>query len=248
YLPNKISKIIRKIRRRYLPDTVKGLFPYIDYFCFWNKKDYDLLTYFYKYPIKYKYFAYSANCPGENPTNLFPLKNKLTDTIMINHQASLFGNHDTIFSKLKEIDQKNHFIKLVPLSYGSTIIRSNVFKLGNKLFGHKFKPILNYMQRDEYFNMLKSIDIAIFGQRRQEASGNIIQLLKNGVKVFLRNDNNLLEYYRQKGYIIFSFEDDLIDLNSLKSLTLDEKEHNRKCYLSNLVYYDDFMPNFFLEE
>ncbi|MDE5674360.1 MAG: hypothetical protein K2I44_03300, partial [Muribaculaceae bacterium] len=122
------------------------------------------------------------------------------------------------------------------------------FKLGNKLFGHKFKPILNYMQRDEYFNMLKSVDIAIIRNIKKKASGNIIQLLKNGVKVFLRNDNNLLEYYRQKGYIVFSFEDDLIDLNSLKSLTLDEKEHNRKCYLSNLVYYDDFMPNFFLEE
>lgn len=245
YLPNNLSKYLRKLTGKYLPDTLKGLLPYIDYFCFWNKMDYDLLLKYYNYPIKYKYFAYSSNYKGCNPVNLFPLSQRCTNIVMINHQASLFGNHDTVFKKIYLIDKDNKLTKLVPLSYGSKAIRNKVCKLGKTLFGSKFRPILNYMLRNDYFNLLKDVDIAIFGQRRQEASGNIIQMLKNGVKVFLRNDNNLLDFYRQQGYIIFSFEDDLTNMESLDSLSIEEKEHNRNCYLSNIVYYDDFMPSLF---
>ena len=125
------------------------------------------------------------------------------------------------------------------------MIRDRVLAVGRRAFGDKFKPVLDYMSCKEYFKMLDSIDVAIFGQRRQEASGNIIQLLKNGVKVFLRNDNNLLDYYREKGYIIFSFEDDLKDMESMTPLSLDEQRHNREVFLANRMYYDDFMPNLF---
>ena len=41
------------------------------------------------------------------------------------------------------------------------------------------------------------------------------------------------------------FEDDLKSISDLRSLTMTEKEHNRKCYLDNISYCDDFMPNFF---
>lgn len=245
YLPNRISKFFRKIMHKYLPDTVKGLLPYINYFCFWNKSDYDLLLKYYNYPIKFKYFAYGSNFKGCAPSNLFSLKEKDSKIIMINHQASFWGNHNTVFNRITKIDKDNQFIKLVPLSYGSNEIRKKVYKQGKSLFGTNFKPILKYMSRDDYFDILKDVDIAVFGHRRQEASGNIIQMLKNGVKVFLRNDNNLLDFYRKQGYIIFSFEDDLKNMKSLESLSIEEKEYNRNCYLSNIVYYDDFMPSLF---
>ena len=104
---------------------------------------------------------------------------------------------------------------------------------------------MEYLKTDEYFKMLKNVDVAVFGQRRQEASGNIIQLLRNGVKVFLRNDNSLLEYYRKQGYIIFSVENDLTRETLFTPLSLDEQVHNRQTYLDNRFYYSDFMPEFF---
>lgn len=244
-LPNKISKIIRKLTNKYLPDTVKHVLPYVDFFCFWNKSDYNLLIKNYKYPIRYKYFAYCANIRGKQPSSLFPLEERKAKTILINHQASFYGNHDTIFKKIKEIDKDNYYIKIVPLSYGNGVMRERILKLGNKLFGSKFQPIMEYLPACDYFNLLRDVDVAIFGQRRQEASGNIIQMLKNGVKVFLRNDNNLLDFYREKGYIIFSFENDLKNINSLNSLTMEQKDYNRNCYLNNMVYYEDYMPYLF---
>ncbi|MDE5645748.1 MAG: hypothetical protein K2I45_08925, partial [Muribaculaceae bacterium] len=120
-------------------------------------------------------------------------------------------------------------------------------RIGKLMFGEKFRPILGYMPQSEYFDMLDKVDVAVFGQRRQEASGNIIQLLRNGVKVFLRNDNNLLYYYRDKGYLIFSFEDDLKDMKSLEALSIEDQQHNRDCFMRNRLYYDKFMPFLFDE-
>ena len=245
YVPNACSKLIRKLCRRYLPSVVMEMLPHIDYFCFWFKDDYDLLKKYFNVPIKYKLFAYSASKRGEAPPYLFDLKDRQTATIMVNHQASAFGNHKTVFRRLKELNCTKQYDVIVPLSYGSSWVKRGVVKMGDKLFGNSFSPITTYLPKEEYFRLLEKVDVAIFGQRRQEASGNIIQLLRNGVKVFLRNDNMLLNYYRARGYIIFSFEDDLIDEYSLRSLSILEKEHNRQCYMDTRLYYDDFMPTFF---
>lgn len=245
WLPNFISKILRKVTKNYLPKTVKKLLPYIDYFCFWNREDYNLLLKYYPSSIQFKFFAYEANYKDLMGSNMYPLKRTVSEKIMINHQASFYGNHNTVFNKIANIDKNNLFTKIVPLSYGNKIIKEKILKIGTELFGDKFHPILRYLPKDEYFNKINDVDIAIFGQRRQEASGNIIQMLKNGVKVFLRNDNNLLKYYRNQGYLIYSFEDDLLEIDDLTPLSMSEKEHNRKCYLRNMIFYDDFMPQFF---
>lgn len=245
--PYPILRPIKRLLHKYRPDAYKEIMAMTDYFCFWNKGDYDLLKSNFDLPIKYKFFAYIANMPGDKPLELFDLKERTTKRIMINHQASIFGNHSTIFKRLREIDSDNSLEKVTPLSYGIPAIRERARREGQKYFGDRFIPILDYMLREQYFEMLQSIDVAIFGQKRQEASGNIIHMLKNGVKVFLRNDNNLLKYYRDKGYIIFSFEDDLKDIDSLKALTLEEQQYNRDRYLANLLFYDNFMPQLFDE-
>ena len=245
FKPNRVTRMIRRLTGNYKPDTVLKLLPMVDYFCFWSRRDYDLLRRYFDYPIEYKFFAYGANWHGKDPDGLFPLEEGGAGSVMINHQASFYGNHNTDFKALKRIDKDNRLEKIVPLSYGNSAVRERTLRLGKKYFGAKFNPVLDYMPAAEYFNILRRVDVALFGQRRQEASGNIIQLLKNGVRVYLRNDNNLLDYYREKGYIIFSVEDDLRDEDSLRPLSMEEKRHNRECYLGNLLYYDDFMPEFF---
>lgn len=245
YVPNALSKVVRRITKNYLPNVVRRLIPYIDYFCFWNYGDYELLKKNVPNKLQYKYFAYSANTKNQEPAYLFPLTNKTYKSILINHQASLYGNHNTVLKKIAEIDKNNEYTKITPLSYGNSVIKKNVLKLGKRLFADKYKPILDYMDKEIYYSTIKDVDVAIFGPRRQEASGNIIHLLKNGVKVFLREDNNLFDYYKQQGYLIFSFEKDLTSYEDLKPLTLPEKEYNRQIYLHNLKYYDDFMIDFF---
>lgn len=243
YKPYFITKVIRKMMGKVKADSYRKIMGMVDYFCFWNKGDYDLFQKYFPSETKFRFFAYSANEKGQEPTNLFPLRERTTKRILINHQASVYGNHNTIFRKLKEIDAENKYDKVCPVSYGFLSIKNNILATGRKYFSEKFVPIKEYMSRDKYFEMLDSIDIAVFGQRRQEASGNISQLLRNGVKVFLRNDNILLKFFREKGYIVYSFEDDLKDASSLSPLTLEQQQHNRDTFMKNRLYYEDFMPH-----
>ena len=245
FIPNKVSKFLRKSFNRYRAPKFVKIFSMADYFCFWNVRDYELLKRNFETNAEFRFFSYGANTDDSMPADLFELRERTLRNVMIDHQASVYGNHRTVFRRLRKIDRDNRLNKITPLSYGHPMIRDRVLAVGRRPFGGKFKPVLDYMSCKEYFKMLDSIDVAIFGQRRQEASGNIIQLLKNGVKVFLRNDNNLLDYYREKGYIIFSFEDDLKDMESMTPLSLDEQRHNREVFLANRMYYDDFMPNLF---
>lgn len=242
YRPNIVSKYVRRLMGIYNPPAYMKLMKMADYFCFWNKRDYDLACRFFNLSMKYHQFAYTANKRDAEPEYLFDLDATIHGKILINHQASFFGNHKTIFKKLKQLDKENRFEKIVPLSYGPPSVRVTMLEVGKKMFGNQFKPLLDYMSRDKYFDILRTVDVAIFGQRRQEAAGNIIQLLKNGVKVFLRNDNNLLQYYREKGYYIYSFEDDLNGIEDLQPLTLEEKKYNRENFMSKRMYYEDYMP------
>lgn len=245
--PYPILKWARKLRGTYYPDGYKRLMTMVDYFCFWNKFDYELLRRNFDLPIKYKMYAYGASERGDQNIFRHEPRERETKCVMINHQASIFGNHTTIFKRLSEIDKDNELVKIAPISYGLPVQQQRIKREGEKYFGDKFKPVTEYLPRDKYFELIDNADVAIFGQKRQEASGNIIQLLRNGTKVFLRNDNNLLQYYRSKGYIIFSFEDDLKDMSSLRALTVEEQQHNRDCALRTRLYNDTFMPQLFDE-
>ena len=101
------------------------------------------------------------------------------------------------------------------------------------------------MPVDEYNAFLDSIPVAIFGAMRQEAAGNIIRLLKSGTKVYLRERNPLYQYYKKRGFIVFSFENELNNILDLQPLSTDEQIHNMKVAEKTQVYYEDFMPSFF---
>lgn len=243
--PNKYNVLLRNILHKPLRSkTLDAIISHIDYFCFWNHYDFELLQHYYKTNIKYKYFTYSAHFV-ESENTCCNIQPKRAKTILINHQASLTGNHISIMRSLNIIDKTNEYEKIMPLSYGSYYIRNMVIRKGKNFFGNKFVPILNYMNRDDYFNLINNVEVAVFGARRQEAAGNIHNLLRNGVKVFLREDNNLLKYYKEKGYIVFSYEMDLKTINDLHPLSHEQQQYNYNVAQTTKIYYDNFMPTLF---
>lgn len=248
YSNNRLSYMVKRIYygKKIISSALKDALDIVDYFCFWSYKDYELLQAHFHTNMKYKFFAYMAYERTKDIVDIDELPAKGCKTIMINHQASNTGNHATLMKRIARLDTNNEYKKVVPLSYGSPLVRKSVLDQGKKLFGTQFQPILEYLPRDEYFKQL-AVEVAFFGSNRQEASGNISILLRNGVKVFLREKNNLLQYYREKGYIIFSFEHDLNAIEDLKPLTPEEQKHNRECSIKNRIYYDRFMPSFFEE-
>lgn len=244
--PTKYSGILRyKIlgRQSYEKRLLKFLH-YADYFCFWLYEDYLLLQKYYPSSIKYRHFQYGASWKGrDNSVNTPRYMDKRPHTILLNHQASPTGNHATLIKKLSSFKGIEDYQIIVPLSYGSNLIRRYVNWKGKRLFNDNFMPLLDYMPRDEYFDIVGKAEVAIFGQLRQEAAGNLDFLLTNGTKVFMREKSVLYQHYKKMGYLVFSFEHDLNSVDDLCELSLEEKKHNAKVTADHVVYYEDFMPS-----
>ncbi len=246
FAPNPFNALVRRMFGKPLySETLEKTLPYIDYFCFWFPHDFELLHKYYVSHAKFKYFKYSSSYRSNAPKNNFEIHPKNANIIMVNHQASLTGNHGILFEKLSTISGIGDFEICTPLSYGSNYIRKMVLKMGKRYFGNKYKPILNLMPLDEYNKFLASIPVAFFGAMRQEAAGNIMSLLKSGTKVYLREKNPLYLYYKEIGFLVFSFERELNGLSDLQALSEDQQLHNMQVAELTQVYCEDFMPSFF---
>lgn len=203
--------------------SMKNFFRNVDFFCFWNENDYKLLKEYYNTRAQLKQFIYYNALAFHAPVNKVEKAH-----VIINHSASLFGNHLTIVNKIQEIDPSGQNKLIIPLSYGLKEIREEIVDFVE----HKRTPHVvildSYLDLKTYTEILEGAKVAIFGMKRQEGAGNIFMLLYYGAKVFLRNGNNLLTYYRDRGFIIFSFEDDLKDMSDLAGLSDNEIQHNQK--------------------
>jgi hypothetical protein len=108
-------------------------------------------------------------------------------TILVGNSADPSNNHIEALEKL--LPYKDQDIKIcVPLSYGDQAHAKKVIEQGKDWFGEKFFPMVSFMPFDQYLKFLKSVDIAIFNHKRQQAMGNIITLLGMGKTVYVRRD------------------------------------------------------------
>lgn len=244
--PTRYNCFAKKILGKFLyHKTLEEFLPLCDYFCHWLYEDYLLLKKYYPYNLQYKEFAYGAFFKDEEIIDENIIFEKSKKEIRISHSASASANHLTVMKKLREIDRDNEYKKVFPLAYGNYHVKKTVIKYGKKWFGEQFVPLTDYEKKDEYYKSLSKVGIAFFGQLRQEAAGNIEPLLEYGAKVFLRKKNPLFQYYKNKGFIIFSIEDDLKSIDDLKLLSSDQMMHNANVSKQNRLYYEDFMPILF---
>lgn len=149
------------------------------------------------------------------------------NNIILGNSASPFNNHLDILDKLADLDFKNSEI-ICPLSYGDGWYSQQVIVRGKHLF-ENFRPLVDFVILEDYYSILKTCSIGIFGHYRQQAAGNITLLLAMGTKIFLYERNPLFRYYTSKGYIIFKIED--LNQKSLEGLTEEEIEQNKRVSL-----------------
>jgi hypothetical protein len=215
-------------------DFIKNL----DYFCFWNNYDFELLKkYYVTNAVLLNFIYFNALDRSEKE-----LKVKNEGSILVNNSASKNGNHATILNKIKIVDKDQTVSKIIcPLSYGNPEIVNKTTKLGEILFEDKFNPLLDFLDKDSYFSLIEDVSVAFFGHRRQEAASNISQLLGNGVKVFLRNDNNIMLFMRDKGFLVFSFEDDFNSIEDLNPLTMAQMIQNQNAFLKMVNEKEEYL-------
>lgn len=160
------------------------------------------------------------------PSNLFKeitLKER-NDTsslnILIGNSSTITNQHIEVFNKLEKFKNKDMNI-FVPLSYGDFQYGMQVMKHGYEMFGNKFKPIIDFMAEDKYYEFLSTIDIAFFNHNRQQGMGNIITLLGFGKTVFMNSSTSTFGMFKQEGLKVFDMKNFSLDL-----LKIEEKEKN----------------------
>lgn len=203
----------------------------VKFFCFWNPGDYELLQKYYGSNAKMLRFQYGAF----NPSDIVKVKQRRGEDrkggsdsvkVLLNHSGSTSGNHHHLLNRLSELWQDKDGMELIaPLSYGDSNHIQSVMEVGRELLPGIFHPLTNFLQRDEYFDLLASIDIAILGHRRQEAGNTLFILFMSGTKVFVHPQSVLIPFLIEEGYVFFTWND--LGLNGwMDGLSEEEKRRN----------------------
>ena len=122
--------------------------------------------------------------------------------VLVGNSATPSNRHKEIFRLLSEY--KNEEIEvLVPLSYGCESYRNEVLQSGRELLGATFRPILDYMNREQYRELLSTISVGVFNHNRQQGLGNIQLLMGNGAKIFIADDGPMWKDFAEEGRIVY---------------------------------------------
>lgn len=155
--------------------------------------------------------------------------------ILVGNAASPANEHLEVFKQLSELDLQDRQV-FAPLSYGDEKYRQRVLNWGRQYLGNRFYPLLDFMPLDEYRQFLRRCDLAIFNNRRLQAFGNVILLLQQGSRIYLREGHTALLFSRELGLKVSSIEKDLKPDNpqALLPLSAEEKLNNirimEKCF------------------
>ena len=150
-------------------------------------------------------------------------------TIQVGNSAEKSNNHLEVFERLLPFREENIQI-YAPLSYGDRQYAKKVIEKGKALFGDKFTPLTEFMPYEKYLDYLGTIDIVIFGHKRQQALGNSIILLGLGKKVYMRDDISTWEFFNDISVKVYNIEK--IDLKLPDAMTRKNNRNHIKAYFS----------------
>ncbi|AXX85656.1 TDP-N-acetylfucosamine:lipid II N-acetylfucosaminyltransferase [Aliarcobacter skirrowii] len=173
----------------------------------------------------YEFIFYPINLCFTKPETT--TKNVDNKVILVGNSATETNRHLEIFYILKNY---SNISIVVPLSYGNSNYKTQIIAEGQKIFGNRFKPILDLMTYDDYIDLLKTIDIAIFNNNRQQAGGNILTLLGLGKTIYLSDENLLSKFCFDKG----------LKFNNIKSIYDNLNEISTKDKIKNYMIIKEY--------
>lgn len=121
-------------------------------------------------------------------------KNSDTIYIQVGHSATPAVQHIRVLDMLKRFADRNIRIFL-PLSYGDELYAEKVRKYAEELFPGKVICLREMMPKQEYFELLRRVDIAVFHTYRQIALGNIKRMLFRNVKIYMPENSVMYRYF-----------------------------------------------------
>lgn len=229
---NQIKMLIKRMRWKalgYHKMVEKGI-ARVDFFSGVIPWEYEMMTknrFFKARQVDFTYF--DMNSYATDATLMRPINRG--ENVMIGNSGGTTNNHIDTMNQLGQIDIKGKKV-IVPLSYGGgKRYVGKVIKVGKKLWGEQFFPLNTFLPLDEYHKIISSCGYAVYGIERQQALGNILMALWDGLVVFLSKTSPLYLHLKQLGFRIFTIQDDLHLIAEGHRLRDNEIMENRKVWL-----------------
>ncbi|OOM77943.1 4-alpha-L-fucosyltransferase [Clostridium puniceum] len=152
----------------------------------------------------------------------YNLKSKYKYIILLGNSGTPENNHLDILYELKYLKLES-FCVICPLSYGDETYINEIIKAGKEILGEKFIPLEDFLQPEEYFNLLKFVDIGIMNHNRQQGVGNILALAYLQKKLFIKDNITTNEMLTGLGVKLFDIKE-IKNINKILMLNLDKNE------------------------
>ena len=155
-------------------------------------------------------------------------KRKLENNSLLSNGAILFGNSATYSNNHLDVWERirpfipNSRTVILPISYGNKRYAQQLKKRISST-KHNIKFLVDMLSRADYFNLINECSYAVYGVLRQQALGNIYQMLQKGVKVFLYKESLVYKDLVENGFVVYAI-DDINEHSFITPLTKEELE------------------------
>ena len=201
-----IKNIIKKILLLNQPNK-KEIIERIDYFAPVLESEYEIVKKALNSRDFPEYIFFNYGSLEKNYIKGFNKKEINGNNILVGNSATDTNNHIEIFDLLNTLVLEDSMKIICPLSYGNETYKKNIINIGNNMLGERFDPLVEFMDIDDYISKIISCKVVIMNHVRQQAFGNIITMLYLGAKVFLREENPIYIFLKNKDAIIYSIHD-----------------------------------------
>lgn len=198
-------------------------------------KDYELSRKYYGVDSLHLDILYPETVDIDEVNAAIKTSNGKTVNILIGNSATVTMRHIDVLNRLK-IYKNNDIRVFIPLSYGDLSYGKSVEKYAKEVFGNKVIILKDFMNPNDYMNMISYMDIAIFNNIRQQASQNIEMAAYLGSKVFINRNSVMWDYYINEKALRFhdvinigkeSFEEFVY--NSVEDININ-RDYFKRCW------------------
>lgn len=123
----------------------------------------------------------------------------LGPNLLLGNSATAANNHLELFEHVRRhVDLEGREL-VVPLSYGDAAYRAEIEREGRRRFGAALVPLVDFMPKDRYIEVLLSCGHVLMNHVRQQALGNLVICGLLGAKLHLNPRNPIGPWLRRIG-------------------------------------------------
>jgi dTDP-N-acetylfucosamine:lipid II N-acetylfucosaminyltransferase len=200
----RVRKVLSQLRNVLVYDRMfRKAIKRVDLFSAPIPEDYDLLKSALGANFRAEYIQ--LNYGNNEQAHMIGPANITGQNILVGNSATKENNHVEAFELLSRYDLGDREV-IVPLSYGDPNYRDAIISYGERLFGDRFRPLVEFTALDTYQTIIASCSIVVMNHKRQQALGNVNAMLIKGAKVFFDKDSIVFKFFKKRGAHVFSLE------------------------------------------